>query len=90
MTSIRTTLNIDDTALSIIKSYAESRAISLGEAASDLVQRGASSLPQFKKKNGWVIFESAAGGQVLTDEVVKGWEAADADEEYRDAFSPRR
>jgi hypothetical protein len=34
---MRTTLNIEDEALLVIKKYAEERAIPLGRAASDLV-----------------------------------------------------
>jgi hypothetical protein len=38
---MRTTLNIDDEAMAKLRKYAEERHISLGDAASDLIQRGA-------------------------------------------------
>ena len=87
---MRTTLNIEDEALSVIKKYAEERDISLGQAASDLVQRGAESLPQFKTKNGWVVFDLPAGTAPLTSATVDQWEKADYKEEHRRALSPRR
>ena len=87
---MRTTLNIDDEALLMIKKYAEQRDISLGQAKSDLVQRGAESLPELKMKNGWVQFELPAGTPPLTNEMLDEWEQADYDEEFRRAFSSRR
>jgi hypothetical protein len=87
---MRTTLNIDEDALLMIKKYADEREISLGQAASDLVHRGAESLPQFKTKNGWVIFELPPGTPPLTNETLNEWEKAEYEEEYRRAFSPRR
>ena len=91
MTSeMRTTLNLDDDALSAIKKHAGDRQISLGQAASDLVHRGAESLPQFKTKNGWVIFELPAGTPPLTNQTLDAWEEAEGEEEHRRAFSPRR
>jgi hypothetical protein len=41
MTSNENDVNIEDEALSVIRKYAEEREISLGQAASDLVHRGA-------------------------------------------------
>jgi len=90
MTSMRTTLNIEEEALSAIKKYAEERAISLGQAASDLIHRGAGNLPQFRTKNGWTVFEPPPGSPPLTKETLEEWENADHEEEYRRAFSPRR
>jgi len=86
---MRTTLNIEDEALSAIKKYAEERTISLGQAASDLVYRGAESLPRFKTKNGWVVFELPAGPP-LTSELLDEWEQTEHAAEHRRAFSPRR
>ena len=87
---MRTTLNIEDEALSVIKKYAEVRHVSLGQAASDLVHRGAESLPKFKMKNGWVQLGIPAGSPPLTGELVDQWEKEEYDEEYRRAISPRR
>jgi len=87
---MRTTLNIDDEALLVIKKYAEEREISLGQAASDLVHRGAGNLPRFKTKNGWVVFDLPPGAPPLTGELLDEWEKAEHVEEHRRAFSPRR
>lgn len=90
MTSARTALNIEDDALSAIRKYAETCGISLGRAASDLVRRGAESVPRFRTKNGWVVFDLPAGTPTLTDETLDEWEKAGHEEEHRRAFSPRR
>ena len=87
---MRTTLNIEDEALSVIKRYAEQREVSLGQAASDLVHRGAESLPRFKTKNGWVVFELPTSAPRLSNEVIDKWEKDEQKEEHRRAFSPRR
>lgn len=87
---MRTTLNIEDDALLVIKQYADERAISLGQAASDLIHRGAESLPQFKMKNGWVIFDIPVEKSELTNETLHVWEAEDLEQEYLRAVSPRR
>ena len=87
---MRTTLNIEDEAHSTLKEYAEARDISLGQAASDLIHRGAESLPKFKKKGGWVIFDLPPGSPPLTNELLDQWEAEDYDEEFQRAMSPRR
>jgi hypothetical protein len=87
---MRTTLNIEDDALLVIRKYAEQREISLGQAASDLVHRGAELLPRFKTKNGWVVFEHPPGTAPLTNEMLDEWEKTEHEEEHRRAFSPRR
>ena len=87
---MRTTLNIEDDALLVIKKYAEEREISLGQAASDLVHRGAESLPQFKMKNGWAILDIPPGRPPLKNETLDEREKLDYEEEYRRAVSPRR
>ena len=87
---MRTTLNIEDDALDVIKKYAHEREISLGRAASDLIHRGAESIPQFATRNGWVVFDLPAGSPPLTGEMVEEMEKAGYDEEFRRALSPRR
>jgi hypothetical protein len=87
---MRTTLNIEDTAFAAIRKYSEDREIPLGQAASDLILRGAESLPEFKTKNGWVVFELPAGTPSLAAETLDQWESMENLEEHRRAFSPRR
>lgn len=86
---MRTTLNIEDEAFLLIKKYAEERAISLGQAASDLVHRGAESIPRFKLKNGWVLFELALGSSPITNDHLADFEKTDNEAEHQRAFSPR-
>jgi hypothetical protein len=80
---MRTTLNIEDEALKVIREYARKHGISQGQAVSDLVQRGAENVPKFKMKNGWVILEAAPGTPPLTNELLDQWELEDYDDEYR-------
>lgn len=87
---MRTTLNIEEEAYLLIKKYAAEREISLGQATSDLVHRGAENLPEFKMKNGWVIFDMPPGQRPLTNEQLEEWEQQDYQEEYQRAISPRR
>ncbi len=87
---MRTTLNIENDALMVIRKYAEERDLSLGQAASDLVHRGAESLPKFSIKNGWALLEPAPESPPLTLELMQQWENEDNDEEYRRAISPGR
>ena len=87
---MRTTLNIEDEAVAQLKKYAEERDISLGQAASDLIHRGIESLPKFKTKGGWVVFDLPPGSPPLTNELLDKWEAEDYEEEYQRAMSPRR
>ncbi len=87
---MRTTLNIEKKALSLIKKYADEREISLGQATSDLVHLGAESLPQFKTKNGWVVFDLPVGTLPLTNKTFDEWEKVEQVEEHQFAFSARR
>lgn len=87
---MRTTLNIEDEVLSRLKKYAAEREISLGQAASDLIYRGAESLPNLKTKNGWVVFELPPGAPPLTNQILDEWEKSEHEEEHLHAFSPRR
>ncbi len=87
---MRTTLNIDDEAFAEVKKYAEQRSISLGEAATSLISRGVASLPNFKMKNGWVLFDSVPGAPPLNDETVRLLADEDLNEGVQREFSPRR
>ena len=87
---MRTTLNISDEAISTLKTYAEERDMSLGQAASDLIYRGALSLPKFKTRNGFPLLERPAGSPPITAEMIEAAENEQYAEEYRRAISPRR
>lgn len=50
---MRTTLNLDDDVLELLKDYAESRSVALGRAASDLVRKGLTAPVQTRLVNGF-------------------------------------
>jgi hypothetical protein len=54
------------------------------------LENNAGSLPQFKTKNGWVVFELPSGTQPITSETLHEWEKAEHEEAHRRTFSPRR
>lgn len=87
---MRTTLNIEDEALAKLKKYAEQRNLSLGAAASSLIEQGLEAQPKFKTKNGFAIFDLPPGSPPVTTERVKQIQAKLDEEEYQRAMSPRR
>ena len=87
---MRTTLNIEDEALAKLKKYAEERRLSLGEAASTLIDRGIEATPKFKTRNGFALFDLPPGSPEITHELLDQWEAEEYEEEYQRAMSPRR
>ena len=86
---MRTTLNIEEEALLEIKKYAEDRQISLGQATSDLVHRGAEAIAKPRMKNGWAQIGIPAD-RVLANADIEALEQQDYGDEYRRAISPRR
>jgi len=50
---MRTTLNLDDDALEILRQYSETRSLPLGKAASELVRKGANAPVQMEKVDGF-------------------------------------
>lgn len=72
---MRTTLNLDDDALKILQKYSETRALSLGKAASELVRRGASSRTPTRMVDGFVVFDIPPGGPKITTERVRKLES---------------
>jgi hypothetical protein len=87
---MRTTLNIDDDALKLLREHASRRKLSLGEAALDLIHKGIESEPKFKKKNGWVILDRPRGLPPLTTELLEQFKREEEEEELRRAFPSRR
>ena len=86
---MRTTLNIEEEALLEIKKYAEDRQISLGQATSDLVHRGAQAIAKPRMKNGWVQMVIPRE-RVQANADIEALEQQDYEDEYRRAISPRR
>ena len=56
---MRTTLNLDDDVLKLLKNYASGRSIPLGEAASELVRRGLETPVQMRLENGFYVVDLA-------------------------------
>lgn len=87
---MRTTLNIEDEALTALKEYAAARDLSLGQAASDLICKAVDSLPVLKKRNGIPLLEAPPGAPPITLEAIEAAENEEYAEEYRRAMAPRR
>ncbi|MFY9978093.1 MAG: hypothetical protein WA252_09625 [Candidatus Sulfotelmatobacter sp.] len=68
---MRTTLNLDDDALDILRNYSEKRSLPLGKAASELVRRGARTPVPTRFVDGFVVFDISAGGAKISSERVK-------------------
>jgi hypothetical protein len=68
---MRTTLNLDDDALKILREYSETRSLALGKAASELVRRGANAPVQTQMVNGFCTVVLPMGGKKTTSEQVK-------------------
>jgi hypothetical protein len=85
---MRTTLQIEDEALEIVRDYAQARNISLGRAVSELVCVGHKHLPKLKAKNGWVVHELPAGSPLLTQERLDQIKNQEFAEEFQRSLAP--
>lgn len=77
---MRTTLNLDEDALEIVRQYSEVRRVALGKAASELVRRGAHGPTPTRLVNGFVVFDIPADGPKITTERVKELLESDVDD----------
>jgi|SRR5277367_5416679 hypothetical protein len=68
---MRTTLNLDDDVVELLRSYAESRSVALGKAASDLMRRGLTSPMQTRMVNGFCAVILPEDSPVVTSERIK-------------------
>ena len=68
---MRTTLNLDDDVLELLKGYAESRSVALGKAASELIRRGLTAPVQTRLVNGFYAVVLPANSAKITSERVK-------------------
>ena len=68
---MRTTLNLDEDVFEILKKHSQSRGISLGKAASELVRTGIHGPTPTRIENGFVVFDIPAGPEKITSERVK-------------------
>ena len=72
---MRTTLAIDDDVLDQVKEYAESRRMSLGKAATDLIRRGISRPAPTHMENGLRVFSRSADSPLITTELIRRLES---------------
>jgi hypothetical protein len=72
---MRTTLNLDDDALELLREYSQTRSLPLGKAASELVRRGAKAPVPTRMVNGFVVFDIPPGGPKISSERVKQLES---------------
>ena len=68
---MRTTISLDDDLVPHLKTYAESRDISVGKAVSDLVRRGLHAPLQTRVVNGFHVVDLPAGSPTVTTEHVR-------------------
>ena len=69
--AMRTTLNLDDHVLEMLKNYAESRSVALGKAASELVRRGLEAPVQMRMVNGFCTIVLPPDSPKVTSDDVK-------------------
>jgi len=72
---MRTTLNLDDDVLEMVRQYSEARSVALGKAASELLRKGLSSPTPTRIINGIVVFDVPADSPRITSERVKELES---------------
>jgi hypothetical protein len=72
---MRTTLNLDDDVMQMIREYSEARCLALGEAASELVRKGFSCPTPTRIVNGIVVFDVPPDDPPITVEKVKRLES---------------
>jgi len=72
---MRTTLNLDDDALKIVRRYSRERSLDMRKATSELVRRGARARVPTRLVNGLVVFDIARGGAEITTERVRELES---------------
>jgi hypothetical protein len=68
---MRTTISLDDDIVESIKTFAESRDLSLGKAVSELVRRGLHAPMRTIVVNGFHVVDLPPDSPVVTDEHVR-------------------
>jgi hypothetical protein len=72
---MRTTLNLDDDVLQMVRSYAESRALTLGKAISELVRKGLREPMRTHTVNGIDVVDLPPDSPQITTRRVKDLES---------------
>lgn len=68
---MRTTLNLDDETLALLRRYARSRSLSLSNAVAELVRLALNSPVRTRIVNGLHVVDLPPGGEVVTAEKVR-------------------
>jgi hypothetical protein len=68
---MRTTINLGDDLLELLKDYAQNRSVALGKAASELIRRGLEAPVQTRMVNGFHAVILPASSPRVTSEKVK-------------------
>jgi hypothetical protein len=68
---MRTTLALQDDALKVLRVYAKERRLSMGKAASELIQRGARYQPRIRMVNGFPVLDLPDDVPMITNERVR-------------------
>ena len=68
---MRTTLDLDTTALEAARQLAKHRAQSLGKVVSELILKGLQSDARVRSKGGFPVFTGGAAGKPITLEDIK-------------------
>jgi hypothetical protein len=72
---MRTTLNLEDDVLSMVRSYAEGRSVALGKAVSELVRKGLEAPARTRLVNGIVVFDIPPDSPRIANDRVKELES---------------
>ena len=72
---VRTTLNLDDDALQMVKTYAGARSLALGKAASELIRQGIQARRPTHLLNGVLVVALPHDSPKVTSEQVKRLES---------------
>jgi hypothetical protein len=72
---MRTTINLDDDVLPLVKEYAESRSVGMGKALSELVRRGINAPRPTRLVNGLQVFDLPPDSPPVTTKAVRKLEA---------------
>jgi hypothetical protein len=72
---MRTTINLDDDIAPIVKKFAESRALALGKAISELVRRGINASRPTRTVNGLLVFDLPSNSPRVNTNKVREVEA---------------
>ena len=72
---MRTTLNLDDDAVELLKQYSHARSIALGKAASELMRKGAKVQTPTRMVHGIVVFDVPPDSPLITTARVKELES---------------